>query len=232
MFRVAVKQVNPRIDFDTGKTFTEVTLEVHWEPRFPVFRIDSQPTITALGDDAGSKPTVVAARAKTPPTGFTHTTTIRIEGVPREAKQTDPAGTSPSPPARRCCRSYSRTWRARSPWSASPAAAQDSKVTAVLKRFEKANELWEAEVEVTYPSAGPEFESFESWVTENRAGWSPRTSRPRRPTVSTGRPAGGCPACTGSACSRDPEGVVAGVRTPAPLVEFPVRFDLTDIPLP
>ena len=81
-----VKQVQARTDFEAGKTFAEVTLAVHWEPRFPVFRIDSEPTITAVTDDRGSRLTPITAKARTAPGGFLYTTTVRIEGVPREAK--------------------------------------------------------------------------------------------------------------------------------------------------
>ena len=48
------------------------------------------------------------------------------------------------------------------------AAPAQEKVTATLKRFEKDETVWEAEVEVSYPPGGPVFESFESWTGENQ----------------------------------------------------------------
>lgn len=53
-FRVVARQVVGRALLDEGTTAHEVRLDVHWEPRFPVFRIDSAPTITEARDDRGT----------------------------------------------------------------------------------------------------------------------------------------------------------------------------------
>ena len=99
-----------------------------------------------------------------------------------------------------------------------------------------AGDRWEVELEVTYPPL-PEFESFESWVTENRlqlvspAGKAFETTdydfpEQGRKLVAVYRfPANGPQL-------GDRKGWSAVYRTPAPLVEFPVRFDLREIPLP
>ena len=231
-FRVAVRQVNPRIDFDSGKTFVELTLDVHWEPRFPVFRLDGQPALTVLTADAGS-PTAAPGKAKTAPAGSVYTATVRSEGVPRSAtKLTRVAGSFTVTASPAMLPFVFETLAGPFPVAAKPPG--DGKVTAVLKRFEPAGELWEAEVEVTYPAAGPEFESFESWVTENRARLVPPDNRPLAAADYEHGAAGGRVSGVYRFKVRpgDRKGWSLVYETPAPLVEFPVRFDLKDIPLP
>ena len=47
-FRTVAKQVVGRFPLETGMASHEVQLDVHWEPRFPVFRLDSSPKIAAV----------------------------------------------------------------------------------------------------------------------------------------------------------------------------------------
>ena len=109
-------------------------------------------------------------------------------------------------------------------------------MSAVLRRFEKVGDLWEAELELTYPPAGPEFESFESWVTQNRARLSaPDRSRVFEPVNEDVPEAGRRVVAVYRFKGVEPgsrKGWSLVYETPAPLVEFPVRFDLKDIPLP
>ncbi len=236
-FRVAVRQVQPRTDFETGQTFTEVTLDVRWEPRFPVFRIDSEPTISALADDKGSKLDAVTSRAKTPPTGFLYTTTVRVEGVPRSAtKLTRLAGSFTVTASERML-PFVFDDLTRLPASPPPQEG----VTATLKRFEKVDNRWEAEVELVYPPGQPVFESFESWVTENRARLVAPNKARTFETADFEVPEQGRRVVAVYRFAENPaKGLMPGDRkgwslvyeTPAPLVEFPVRFELKDIPLP
>jgi hypothetical protein len=232
-FRVAVRQVNPRLDYDTGKTFVDLTLDVHWEPRFPVFRLDGQPTLTALAADAGT-PTAQPVKAMTAPTGCLFTTTVRIEGVPRSAtKLTRVAGRFDVTASPAMLPFVFENLAGPFPVVGKPPPGSDPRVSAVLKRFEPVSDLWEAEIDVTYPK-GPEFESFESWVTENRArlvspGNQPLASADHEHGASNSRVNG---VYRFKVRPGDRKGWSLVYETPAPLVEFPVTFDLKDIPLP
>ena len=229
-FRVAVRQVQTRTDFEAGKTFTEITIDIHWEPRFPVFRIDNEPTITAVADDQGSQLRPLTAKARTPPGGFLYTTTVRIEGVPREAKKlTRLAGTFTVTASERML-PFAFELGGKGP--VTPPAQEG--VTATLRRFEKVDDRWEAEVELTYPPGQPQFESFESWVTENRARLvgPDKTLKPTDYDIpEQGRRVVAAYRFPGNALA-SPKGWTLTYETPAPLVEFPVRFELKDIPLP
>jgi hypothetical protein len=237
-FRVVVRQVRPTLDLETGLTFTELTLDLHWEPRFPVFRIDSQPTLTAIEDDRNSKLTALTARSRTPPTGAQFTTSIRIHGVPRSATKLNRVSGSFTVTASPRMLAFTFPDLAGSfPMPGTlPAGETENRVRVVLRRFEKVGDLWEAEFELTYPPAGPEFESFESWITENRARLvTPDRSRTLNPVDEDVPETGRRTVAIYRFKGVDP-GNRAGwslvYETPAPLVEFPVRFDLKEIPLP
>ena len=225
-FRCVVRQVRSVLDFDTGKAITELTLDIHWEPRVTVFRSDAEPTISAAADDRGSKITAGTSRGKTPPDGATYSTTVRLDGVPRGAtKITQINGTFTVTVA-------DRMLGFRFPLADKLPASQDRDgVRATLTRAGRVDNRFEVEVSLVYPPGQPEFESFESFVTGNRAtlvagnkSWP--SSDPE--IVGDGRRV--------TAVYRFPPDTPAAATfeytTPAPLVEYPVRFEFRDIPLP
>jgi len=234
-FRIVVKQVQSKLDFESGKSVVEVTLDIHWELRLPVFRIDAQPTITAASADAGT-PKANTSRAKTPPRGRMYTTVVRLEGIPRSAtviRELNGIVIVTATP--RMLRFEFVDLSGSSPVTL---AAQEG-VTATLKPLQKLDRLWEIPIELKYPAL-PEFESFESWVTENRlqlispTGKTLEGGEPDVPEL--GRKVSAVYRVSGDAAKNgllaDRKGWSAVYFTPAPLVEFEVRFRLKDIPLP
>lgn len=217
-FRVAVRQVVARNDFESGTTAYDVSLDIHWEPRFPVFRIDSEPTITALTDDVNSKLTFTPARTKVPISDPIHTTTVRVHGVPRKAtKLTALSGSF-------VVTATDRMLPFTLDLGQLPAKMERDGVLVEVPRAEMVDDRFEVAVELTYPPTHPVFESFESWVTENRAELG--AAKPLDYEVrSEGRRV--------SAVYRfKATGKQLLYTTPAPLLEYAVRFELKDIPLP
>lgn len=228
-FRVAATMVEARRDLTTGTTSTDVTLDLHWEPRFPVFRVDVHPTLTAVSDDHGSTITAAGSRGKTPSRGFLHTTSVRLTGVPRSATTlTRLAGTFTVTAAERML-----------PFVFDNLTTTETKelegITVTLHPARRISDLWEFRVELTYPPSDIVFESFESWVTENRlrlTGPQGRTAMPTdfdvpeqgRRVVAVYR----FPAVTVA----NPKDWTATYETPSALVEYPIAFDLKSIPLP
>lgn len=225
-FRVAVRQVRAVRGFDPESSVVSVALDIHWEPRVTVFRLDAEPTITVVGTDIGGATPFAASRSKTPPDGAHYQTTVNIEGVPRAATSLiRVAGSFIVTVA-------DRMLDFRFPLAENlPAVQQRDGVTVSVVRAGRVDERYEVEVTLTYPPSHPEFESFESFVTGNRAtlvagGKAWPATDPE--VISDGRRV--------TAVYRFPAGVPAGATfeytTPAPLAEYPVRFDLRDIPLP
>src|SRR5581483_2155739 len=68
-FRVVATQVVGRALLDLGTTVHEVDLDVHWEPRYTVFRIDASPRITRAADDANKALETKPAASRVQPDG-------------------------------------------------------------------------------------------------------------------------------------------------------------------
>ena len=168
-FRIAVNRVESRLDFDTGTHVTDVTLDVHWEPRFPVIRLDAGPTITAITDDVGSELAVPTAAFKAAPVGYRHTATVRVRGVPRKATKLTRLAGSFTVTAAPGVLPFAFADLSSPAAGTLPKGVDAGGVSAKLVRFEEIGDRWEVEVSATYPEGHPEFESFESWTAGNRA---------------------------------------------------------------
>jgi hypothetical protein len=87
-FRVVAERVTARTLLDDGVTIYEVLLNTHWEPRFPVFRIDAEPAITKAADDRGVALTGSGGKARSQPAGAAaHAATVRLSGLTRESRK-------------------------------------------------------------------------------------------------------------------------------------------------
>jgi hypothetical protein len=229
-----------------GQTTYEVQLDAHWEPRFPVFRIDAQPTITSALDDRGTVLTAPVVRTRVHPGGSVHSLPVKLTGLTRQSRKiavlAGDFGVTASPEMLPF-RFTDLGGKLPAPGELPKLTAERLKgqVTATLKRFEKDGKTWEAEIELTYPPGQPVFESFESWLTENSLRLiSPDGSKSFAPgdyeIPSMGRKV--------VAIYRFKENPNKGLikpndkgwslvyETPAPLIEFRVPFELKDIPLP
>lgn len=239
-FRVSVHQVRSVKDFDTVKLYTELALDVNWEPRFEVYRISASPTLLAAWDDAGRKFAVQSAGSKVPASGYSQSGTVRIENVPRSAtKLAKVEGTFTVTASEKML-----AFQFEDLTSPNTLELSQAGVTARLKPLRKVENVWEAELELKYPAERPVFESFEAfvWATRNKA----RLIAPGGAFVMDADPDPDFPENPGrvSIVYRFTENpakkLVLGDRrewklvylTPAPLVEYAVPFTLTDIPLP
>lgn len=239
-FRVVAKQVVGRYLLDTGTTFHDVHLDVHWEPRFPVFRISSHPRIMKATDDRGTVLTAQPPGTRSQPTGALHPATTRLDGLTREAKRIALLEGQFAVTASEKMLTFKFDDLTPQGKKAVPLPVRE-KVAAVLKRVEKDEATWEFEVELTYPPDLPKFESFESWTTENRArlvapGGDKTFSTDDYELYTSGSKV--------TAVYRFKEDAKRGLVNPAakgwtleyeapsPPLEFTVPFELKDIPLP
>jgi hypothetical protein len=233
-FRVVAKQVTGRALLTEGVTVYDVQLDIHWEPRYPVLRIDSYPHITQATDDRGVALKPQTAGAKTQPTGSMHQAAVKLGGVAREAKRVGVLKGYFGVTASEKLLAFDLKL---APGKAPPQQG----VEAAVKSWEKDDNTWTAELELTYPPTLPEFESFETPAL---------TAANQIQLVGPGgkafAPTGRAVSATGRRVSatyyfqedraKGLTGVGAGwalkfdaVATP---VEFRVPFELRDIPLP
>lgn len=235
-FRVVVKKVVARRDYETGVTEHEVHLDLMWEPRFPVYLVDAEPTIaSATIGERKLKATPPTGRVQ--PTGFSHASVIRLQGVrPGSTRIETLSGTFRVVAAEKMLavefadltseQSVSKT-------------ADGVKVT--LQPVRKLEQRMEIGFDLEYPASHPEFESYQLWAGSNKL----RLIAPDNRTVITpsdfytdenGRRVRAGYNFTGP--NGQPytppnlKGWRAVYETPCPLVEQTVTFTLKDIELP
>lgn len=249
-FRVVARQVIVRYNLELGQAVYEAHLDAHWEPRFPVFRIDAHPTITKAADDAGKPLTAPAVMVRVHPGGFVHPMTVRIGGLTRAARKVAVLAGDfgvTAAPEMLPFRFADLTAKGAGVLPSAVAVRYKDQVAASLKRFafDKDTNTWEAEVEATYPAGMPHFDSFESewWLSENRLRLLAPNNGPaylpespefdvrdggRRVVAVYRFKADALKGLSAAALN----GWALEYVTPAPLVEFRVPFELKDIPLP
>ncbi|MCE9563347.1 MAG: hypothetical protein K8U57_15000 [Planctomycetes bacterium] len=233
-FRVVPRSVTGRLLLDQGVSFHDVDLDVHWEPRMPVFRIDTQPRITKALDDRGTVLKADGGSSQHYPTTAMTEMKVRLAGLTRESKQI----ATLEGEFRATVSEKLLTIPFKDLTGKFPMTIEKDGVTVVLKSFKKEASTWDAELELTYPEGHPNFESFEEqkWLRDNRlrlmqdaTPWEPDNddvTAPGRKVNATYRfkllgnanPIG--------------KGWSLVCETPTPLVEVRVPVALKNIPLP
>lgn len=235
-FRVAAKQVVARALLSEGLTVYDVQLDLHWERRYHVFRVDSSPVITHTTDDRGVLLQPQGAGAKTQPSGALHAASVKLGGVAREAKRIGVLKGSFTVTASEKLLDFRFDVAVK---KAAPVTKEG--VKAELLSWEKDGGSWVAEVEITYPPTLPEFESFEapSLTSANEV----RLTGPGGKTYTPESRAVGVVGRQVKATYYFKAGGVLGPTTVGPgwalaldvastPVEFRVPFELRDITLP
>ncbi len=240
-FRVAVKQVASRRDFDTGKGVTEVTLEVHWEPRLPVFRIDSEPRGTFAADSFNGEMTPSAGKSAVG--GTTFTSVVRLPAIPRSVGGQSASGQIHAVDKLSLAGKFTVTAAAkmlqfRVADTTKPTTLTQDGVMFTVQTPRKVGDRWDVPVDLVYPPSKVEFESFEAgvWLSRNRLQLIDPAGKPLDPINEDFRESPG----KANLVYRFPAGKVPADRagwslvyeTPSPLVEFDVAFTLSNIPLP
>ena len=235
-FRVAVKRVTAKRDFDAAATEYEVQLDVFWEPRFPVFLIDGEPRVSEVAV-SGAKPTAEAPTGRVMPTGYSHTATVRVKGIPRGAKQIDTlSGTFAVVAAEKVLAVEFKDLT-----GDKPVTQTADGVAVTLRPARKLEKRVEFGVELLYPASHPTFESFQLWAggnkfrligPDNRTAFEPtdyssdENGRRVRADYNFAGPNGKPFALP------DLKGWRVVYETPGPMVEQAVTFKLTGIELP
>lgn len=232
-FRVAEKGVTAKIDAATGRTSYVLELDVHWEPRFPVFRIDAQPRVTGAADDLGNRLTVRETSVKSAVAGFSHVAEVRVEGLTRKATaiaQITGEFSVTASPAMLAFEFDDLT--------ALPATKEKDGVKATLTKVVKREDVWELQVAYEYRTPPPHFESFESWTNRNTFQLvTPKKTAAAEVAnydiVTNDRHVAAAYRFNARAVDlTNRAGWAVRCETPAPLIEFPVKFTLRNVKLP
>lgn len=229
-FRVAVKSISAKSDFEAGRTSYDVQLELNWEPRIAVFRTSGL-NASAATHQATSE------TGKASVTGSRQPLVLRFAGIDRKTAQWQTlSGSVTVTAAEKMLRVSFDDLTAKQP------TKTVEKVTVTLVKWEKIDDLWEARVELTYPPGMPAFESFEAecWLRDNAC----RLVSPDRSKSFEAKDQLVRITPTGAVIDYrfhedNKKGIKPGnggwhleIDTPSPLKEFAVPFELKNIPLP
>lgn len=163
-FRVTAQEIMARIDLDSGQSVYDITLEIYWEPRFPVYRMSSFPVISECQDDRGQAIKVPDRPVMSPVTGYQHRSTLRLPGLTRDSRRISKiSGSFLVTASPRMIPVLFDQLDQRMPRS-----LQRQGIQATLHSWGQESTRWEADIELQYPQGQPEFESFESWASRNR----------------------------------------------------------------
>ncbi|WP_439627254.1 hypothetical protein [Gemmata sp.] len=234
-FRIVPRTVTGRLLLDQGTAVHEIDLDVHWEPRARVYRIDSAPRITRAEDDRGTVLTAEAAGSRHYPTGSLTDLKVRITGLTRDSKQIATlAGEFRATAAERMLAVPFKNLAAKY-----PIVQNEGGVSVALRSFEKVGGLWEAQLELTYPEGHPAFESFEEqkWLRDTRLRLIDPKAAAFEPDNDDVTAAGRRVSATyrfklPAAANPLEQGWSLVCDTPGPLTEVTVPFVLKNVPLP
>ncbi len=232
-FRIVPRAVIGKLLLDDSTVFHEVQLDVHWEPRMPVYRIDTQPRIIAATDDRGTALTAAVGSSHHYPTSAHTDMSVKLTGLTRESKAIGRlAGEFRATAAEKML-----TVRFADLGAKFPLTQTDSDVKVTLRSFKKEGALWEAELLLEYPTNHPSFESFEEqkWLRDNRLRLIDPNAKPIDPESEDVTASGRSVSATyrfKMAGNPTAKGWALVCETPGPLVELKVPFELKNIPIP
>jgi hypothetical protein len=174
LFRVTVKELHLHHYLDADNHSCDIKLEVAWEPRFQPLFMETRPDSLTVEDDKG-RAIEISEEGKGPaaigqPTATT--VTIRIPAPQRSAKQLSVfkgklAVTGPSKMLTFVFDKLSKIEKASE-------AKKETKegVTVNLRELRSegggGDEVWTIGLLLEYPPDGPKFESFQSWIVNNK----------------------------------------------------------------
>jgi hypothetical protein len=233
-FRTSARHVAAQADATTGQAAYTLALDLNWEPRFPVFRVSAQPKVVTALDNRGQKLTVPMTSVNSAVVGYSHRSDIRIEGLTRESRLISQIAGEFTVTAAPKMLAF-----VFDDLTVLPITKELDGVKATLTKIQKREEVWEFAILVEYPTAPKGFESFESWTNRNAA----RLISPDRAKslaedaypdiVEKGKRLEVAHRFTRKAVDlANPKGWQLTYETPAPLVEFAVKFELKEIALP
>ncbi len=235
-FRVVVKKVIARRDPELVDAEYEVHLEVQWEPRFPVYLIDTEPKATATVSKA--KVVADAVSVRVIPSGYSHPAVVRLKNVPRAAKELDELACS----FRVVAAAKMLAVEFKDLTGDKPVSQTIDGVKVTLDPVQAADKRVEFTVTAEYPEGHPEFESFQLWHAANPFRlYSPNDATGgRKPTGLNLGEGGRRPAIVyqydapngGAVALPDLKGWRAVYQTPGPMSEQEVTVTLKGIVLP
>jgi hypothetical protein len=223
-FRFTERETYARIDPETGKRTYEVTLEVCWEPWLLAYRIDTTPSVIKIVNDQGREVAVAKNATRALTVGNIATLSVRPEAT-RADKSLTLTGSVRVTIADKL---LTFIFNAAKP----EAVPAQQGITATVKRTGTDGANWFAEVELRHAAGGVPVESHEYALFRNNTLElvSPTGDRLKADSTEFDDPA--TRFVFKNAAKKVGPGWKLEYRTPGPLREIVVPFELKGIALP
>jgi hypothetical protein len=242
LFRVSVRKIESISDLENDRSYTDVTLALHWESGLSIFLVESPGrSVTAKDNNEIDLTVAEDGGGRMTASGNGVEVQVRLTGIQRAAKNirlmTGKMGVVGA--------AKMTEFKFDKPVATKEAREEKNGDITVRFRcdFKEKSDLWSARVEFEYPGGGPQLESFESsaWLTENQAWLQSSDGKTKlecnggyEVLAQTDRKANVIYHFTDDTEIKmgKPEDWTFHVKTPAKLLNTEVKFRLENIPLP
>jgi hypothetical protein len=244
-FRCSIKKVLTARDLETGADSCTVFLEVAWEPVLQPLYLETRPQDLRLLDDRGKVVPVPAEGSSLAPVEgrLSLVSEVQLPGLPRSSARIGllEGRLNVIAPTKMLTFTFDTLDRL---GKAAPDAPERrltrEGVTCRLGKIVLAKDRWTVQVFLDYPPGNRELESYQSWVVNNELALESPDGKRRLPSSEYVLESATSRRAVLSYHFRDKDKQVRGrpedwhltYRTPARIVEWPVRFSFKDVPLP
>jgi hypothetical protein len=174
LFRTTVKRVTTVADLENDAHFTLVQLEVAWEPRFQPFLVETRPDGLVIEDDQRHPLKVVeGGKGQASVSGRpAMDMELRLPALPRAATTIGllKGGLRVIGPSKMLTFTFDKL--------AKDEKQKQEGVTVTVSELTTDQDRWTVGIVLDYPPGGPEFESFQSWLVNNRIALDKRGGQP------------------------------------------------------
>lgn len=224
-FRFSFREVTIHGDGESGLSSYTIAIDVMWEPWLNTYRVDTKPKISSAKDDAGNSITIAPGGSRTFTSGNAAALTVHSQGVTRSAKVLSLSGSIMMTIADKL---LTFTFDAATGKAIGPGSQEGVSVN-IDKHGPESND-WVATVELHYPKSEVLWESHEyAWHRNNVMRLLPPKGEPI--VADLVEPADLRYGFKGRA-KQVGTGWKLDYRTPGPMREIVVPFELKDIRLP
>jgi hypothetical protein len=245
IFRVAVKQVVVSRDLESDAHVCQVHLEIAWEPRFQPLFLETQPDSLTVQDDKANPlkpPDLPPVRLAVARPGVT-VTQVRVEAPARSAERIGLLKGSVAlvGPSKMLTFVFDDLGPVKGGKPGQPRKQTREGVTVSVNEFTTEDQRWTVGLLLEYPPEDPDFESFESWLVNNKIYLEKKGGTDRFPENGgyESEEQGGHRAVMTYRFVEE-NGRVLGkpadwklvYQTPGTIIKVPVPFEFKDLPLP